>query len=297
MEIGMIGLGKMGRNLAENFVDQGVSISAFDLHVTKDQNITFFDSYESLIANLPKPRIIWLMIPAGTPTNETIKKLTKLVDREDIIIDGGNSYYKDSIGNAALCESAGIHFLDCGTSGGTKGARHGACLMVGGNKEVFQSIEEQVFQKAAIKNGYKYVGSSGAGHYCKMVHNAIEYTMMQGIAEGFSLLDQSEYNFDLEAVAEVWQHGSIISGYLMDITKQILGDEETMRALNNQINSSGEGKWAAMEALRLEVPIPTINASLNVRYSSQQEEAISNRLVSSMRHTFGGHAIKNTKIG
>ena len=294
MNTGVIGLGKMGFNMALHLLECGYELVAFDLSAEAVVSIAAYGaqsarSLPELAGMLETPRLLWLMVPAGAPVDRTIEQLLPLLDKGDIIVDGGNSHYKDSERRAALLEDQGIHFLDAGTSGGLEGARHGACIMVGGDKSAYDSIEP-LLSDLCVENGYGYMGRSGSGHFAKMVHNGIEYGMMQAMGEGFNLLDASGYDFDLEAVSRVWANGSVIRGWLMDLMAQALQKDPKLDYLTGAIADSGEGRWTVEAALDHEVSIPVIAASLFTRYRSRTEGNISDKVVAALRHEFGGHS-------
>jgi 6-phosphogluconate dehydrogenase len=294
MNTGVIGLGKMGFNMALHLLERGHELVAFDLSPEAVVSIAAHGaqsarSLPELAGMLEAPRLLWLMVPAGEPVDSTIEQLLPILDKGDIIVDGGNSHYKDSERRAALLEKQGIHFLDAGTSGGLEGARHGACIMVGGDKSAYDSIEP-LLSDLCVENGYGYMGRSGSGHFAKMVHNGIEYGMMQAMGEGFNLLDASGYDFDLEAVSRVWANGSVIRGWLMDLMVQALQKDPKLDYLTGAIADSGEGRWTVEAALDHEVSIPVIAASLFTRYRSRSEGNISDKVVAALRHEFGGHA-------
>jgi 6-phosphogluconate dehydrogenase len=294
MNTGVIGLGKMGFNMALHLLERGHELVAFDLSPEAVVSIAAHGaqsarSLPELAGMLEAPRLLWLMVPAGEPVDSTIEQLLPILDKGDIIVDGGNSHYKDSERRAALLEKQGIHFLDAGTSGGLEGARHGACIMVGGDKSAYDFIEP-LLSDLCVENGYGYMGRSGSGHFAKMVHNGIEYGMMQAMGEGFNLLDASGYDFDLEAVSRVWANGSVIRGWLMDLMVQALQKDPKLDYLTGAIADSGEGRWTVEAALDHEVSIPVIAASLFTRYRSRSEGNISDKVVAALRHEFGGHA-------
>ncbi len=294
MNTGLIGLGKMGFNMAQHLLECAHELVAFDLSPEavvsiSAQGAQAARSLPELAGLLDTPRLLWLMVPAGAPVDSTIEQLLPLLDKGDIIVDGGNSHYKDSERRAALLEKQGIYFLDAGTSGGLEGARHGACIMVGGDKKAYDFIEP-LLSDLCVENGYGYMGRSGSGHFAKMVHNGIEYGMMQAMGEGFNLLDASGYDFDLEAVSRVWANGSVIRGWLMDLMVQALQKDPKLDYLTGAIADSGEGRWTVEAALDHEVSIPVIAASLFTRYRSRSEGNISDKVVAALRHEFGGHA-------
>ncbi len=295
MQVGVIGLGKMGLNLALNMVDHDIEVLGYDTNTSKEQKktypeIMFKDSLDELLNSLSKPRVIWLMVPAGEPTHSVIKTLSKSLNEGDIVIDGGNSRYTDTLKHYELLKEHKIHMLDCGTSGGVEGARHGASLMVGGNREIF-NVVESLFKAVATENGYAYMGENGAGHFVKMVHNGIEYGMMQAIGEGFDVLEASQFDIDYQAVSQVWAHGSIIEGLLMRMVENAFLKDPKLDTIKGRIDDSGEGKWTVEEALKLEVSVPVIAQALFTRYKSRDEEKFAEKLIAAMRNEFGGHKV------
>ncbi|SLK38655.1 6-phosphogluconate dehydrogenase [Mycobacteroides abscessus subsp. abscessus] len=297
MNIGLIGLGKMGYNLALNMVDHKYSVTAFDINESavkeiSHKNVTGVNTIEELVKNLPVPRVIWLMVPAGEVTENVLREVKKYVEAGDIIIDGGNSHYKDSKRRGLDLEELGVFYLDVGTSGGVDGARNGACMMIGGNKEIFDTVEE-LFKDLCVENGYMYAGVSGSGHFLKMVHNGIEYGMMQSIAEGFELLEKSEYDFDNEGVAKVWNNGSVIRSWLMELTQNAFSKDPKLEGIKGVMHSSGEGKWTLETALDLQTAMPVTALSLMMRYRSLEEDTFSGKVVASLRNEFGGHSVES----
>lgn len=299
MKIGLVGLGKMGKNLAINMMRNDIDVVGFDQNLEstefEEQTPLIVESIESLVDSLPSPKIVWVMVPSGEITKTVIASLSDLLSQGDIIIDGGNSFFKDSIENSEFLQDKGIYFFDCGTSGGMEGALNGGNFMIGGNAEMF-SVIEPVFQATAQEGGYLYTGAVGSGHYLKMIHNGIEYGMMQAIGEGFEILDKSRYDYDKEKVADLWNNGSVIRSWLMQLTAQSFKENPSLEGISGVINSSGEGKWTVQEALELEVSIPVIASSLFVRYESQVADSFSGKVVSSLRNQFGGHAVEEKKI-
>jgi 6-phosphogluconate dehydrogenase len=295
MKIGIIGLGKMGYNLSLNLLDHHHEVVAYDVDETavkkiSNEGATGVSSISELVHHLPTPRIIWIMVPAGTITENVINELKGSLEAGDIMIEGGNSNYKDSIRRANELKELGIHFLDVGTSGGMEGARNGACTMIGGEKEVFLSIEP-IFRDICVENGYLYAGESGSGHFLKMVHNGIEYGMMQAIAEGFEVLEKSSFDFDYEKVARVWNNGSVIRSWLMELTENAFSKDPKLDSLKGVMHSSGEGKWTVETALDLQAATPVIAMSLMMRYRSLEEDTFSGKVVAALRNEFGGHSI------
>jgi 6-phosphogluconate dehydrogenase len=296
MKIGFVGLGKMGFNMVENLLDKKHEVTAFDLSAEAVKNIAekgadTASSLKELAQKLSSPKIVWLMVPAGSPVDKVLSELAPLLSKGDIIIDGGNSYYKDTMRRAEELKSKGIDYLDAGTSGGLSGARYGACMMIGGDKKVFE-IVEQLFKDMCVEKGYGYVGKSGAGHFVKMVHNGVEYGMMEAIGEGFEILDSSKFDVNLKEVARIWSHGSIIRGLLMELTESAFSKDEKLSAVSGEVADSGEGRWTVEAALDLNVPIPVISNALQRRYRSREANPLSDRLVAALRNEFGGHGFK-----
>lgn len=295
MKLGMIGLGKMGYNLVLNLLQHKHEVVAYDVneqavHKAAENGVIPAAGLEEMVASLQTPRVIWIMVPAGDPLEAIISTLTPLLDQGDIVIDGGNSHYKDSIALAGKLSQHGIHFFDVGTSGGVDGAEHGGCFMIGGDETIFRHIEP-VFKDIAVPNGYLYAGKAGSGHFLKMVHNGIEYGMMQAIAEGFELLDKSDFEFDYEKVAKVWSNGSVIRGWLMELTEQAFAKDPVLENIRGIMHSSGEGKWTVETALDLQASAPVIALSLFMRYRSLDQDTFHGKVVAALRNEFGGHAV------
>jgi 6-phosphogluconate dehydrogenase len=296
MEIGLIGLGKMGFNLAQNIFNHKHQIKALDLNASlveaiSKKGVQTFSSLEALTKSFTGKKVIWLMIPAGTAVDKTIEALKPLLSAGDIIIDGGNSNYKESIRRAADLAALKIEFLDCGTSGGTDGALHGVCAMIGGSKEAFDYVEP-LFKDISLPKGYLYCGPSGSGHFVKMIHNGIEYGMMQSIAEGFEVMQRSNFNLDLKEVAGVWNHGSVVRSWLMELTENALSKDPNLDSIKGVMHSSGEGKWTLDHALENQIATPVIALSVLMRYRSLQEDTFSGKIVAALRNEFGGHAVE-----
>ena len=293
-QIGMIGLGKMGLNLALNLLDHKVEVHGYDTHPSEaakqSPSLKRHQSLETLIAALTPPRILWLMIPAGPPTEAMLEQLTTQLDAGDIIIDGGNSRYLDTIKRAETLKQQKLHLIDCGTSGGTEGARHGASLMVGGSEEAVSQCE-WVFKMLATKDGYAHLGPSGAGHFVKMVHNGIEYGMMQALGEGFELLEASPFDLNYQDVSKVWANGSIIEGLLMRMVVSAFADDPKLEAIAGRVDESGEGRWTVEAAVNLKVAAPVITQALYSRFKSKDDDKFAEKLVAAMRNAFGGHAV------
>lgn len=295
MQIGMIGLGKMGLNLMMNLLDNGVEVMGFDVNpnmiqCAKDLDLIVHEDLVDFTKAFVGRKIIWVMVPAGTITDDVINQLSDLCQSEDIIIDGGNSFYQDSVRHAAQLKEKGIYFLDCGTSGGTNGARNGACLMIGGEEVAFNVLKETLIS-ISVENGCLYAGKSGSGHYLKMVHNGIEYGMMQAIGEGFEVLEASEYDFDFEKVARVWNNGSVIRSWLVELVEQSFKNDPKLEMITGASDSSGEAQWTVERALAMKVPTPVISLSLMMRYRSKQNDTYAGKVVSALRNAFGGHSV------
>lgn len=296
MKIKIIGLGKMGLNLVTNLVNHEHEVICFDINEEARNQATQIgatatSSLEELFQKEKTANsVYWLMLPSGKITEDMIKICRDNLEANDILIDGGNSKFADSIHHYHFLKEKEIHFLDVGTSGGMSGARDGACMMVGGDKVIFDSIEE-LFKDICVANGYLYCGEAGSGHYLKMVHNGIEYGMMQAIGEGFNLLHHSRYDYDLEQVARVFNNGSVVRSWLMELTENALRENPTMEGISGQVPSSGEGKWTVEEMLELGQSAPVITQSLLTRYASMDTEKYGEKVIASLRNQFGGHAI------
>jgi 6-phosphogluconate dehydrogenase len=295
MQIGVVGLGKMGFNLSLNLHRNFFQVLAYDINEEtrnklSQRGISTYKSLKELTGAQTDRKIVWLMVPSGKIVDDTIASLTSLLNKGDIIIDGGNSNYKDSVRRFKALEEKGIDFLDCGTSGGVSGALNGVCAMVGGKKEVFDFCEP-VFKAIAVPDGYLYCGEPGSGHFVKMVHNGIEYGMMQAMAEGFELMHHSEYDFDNEAVAKLWNNGSVIRSWLMELAQEAFSKDDKLSKIKGVMHSSGEGRWMLETALEKSVATPVVALSLLMRYRSQQEDTFSGKVVAALRNEFGGHAV------
>lgn len=292
----MVGLGKMGFNLVLNLLDYGHDVVVFDVNEERMELIgkegaMIAKDYQDMVQKLDSPRIIWLMIPAGALVDQVIEQFVPHLSQGDILIDGGNSNYKDTLRRAKQLKEKGIHFVDVGTSGGMEGARKGACLMIGGDQEVFHRIEP-IFKDISVENGYLYTGEVGSGHFLKMVHNGIEYGMMQAIAEGFEILEKSPFEYDYQEVSRVWNHGSVIRGWLMELMEHAFSKEPKLESIKGVMHSSGEGKWTVETALDLQTAAPVIALSLMMRYRSLEEDTFAGKVVAALRNEFGGHAVE-----
>ncbi|GAB3945596.1 decarboxylating 6-phosphogluconate dehydrogenase [Spirosoma harenae] len=296
MHIGFIGLGKMGFNLVSNLIKHGHTVVGYDINATlveavKEEGAQGANTLEAMYNALPEKRVLWLMIPAGPLVDKVIEQLLPLLQPGDTLIDGGNSQYKDSMRRHDYLKEKGIGFLDCGTSGGISGALNGACTMVGGDPDVIEPLHK-VFQDISVEDGYLYTGSAGSGHFTKMVHNGIEYGMMQSIAEGFEVLEKGPFPIDFEAVAKMWNHGSVIRSWLMELTEDAFSKDPKLDGIKGKMFSSGEGKWTLETALDLGVPTPVIALSLIMRYRSLQDDTFTGKVVAALRNEFGGHAVE-----
>ncbi|HRJ29328.1 MAG TPA: decarboxylating 6-phosphogluconate dehydrogenase [Cyclobacteriaceae bacterium] len=296
MQLGLIGLGKMGYNLALNFKRNGHAVVAYDtskaaMERIQSEGINTVSSIAELAEKLPGRRVIWIMVPAGNTVDIIINNLNDYLHKDDILIDGGNSNFKDTQRRGRDLEKIGIHLLDCGTSGGVTGALHGVCTMIGGSPEAYQYCES-LFTSISVPGGSLYCGKSGCGHFVKMVHNGIEYGMMQAIAEGFEVMNKFNPDFDLAAIANVWNHGSVVRSWLMELSQHALEKDKNLESIKGVAHSSGEGKWTVETALEMGVPIPVITMSLLMRYRTQNEDTFSGKLVAALRNEFGGHAVE-----
>jgi len=299
MQVGLIGVGRMGANLARNMKDHGHEVLLFNRSADKlvalqNEGFSTFSKLEDFVGALNGPRTIFIMITAGSAVDQVILSLTPLLSKGDLIIDSGNSRFSDSQRRSVELSKIGLSFMDIGTSGGTEGARNAACMMCGGERADYNKIEPLLLD-ICIKDGLGYMGKAGSGHYVKMVHNGIEYGMMQAISEGFEILDKCEYDLDLKDVSKVWSNGSIISGYLVEICQNIFDANSDFAQINDRVESSGEGLWTVEESLRLKVPAPVITSSLQTRYRSEQESSFTGRVTAAMRNQFGGHRVFKEK--
>ncbi|NYF79139.1 phosphogluconate dehydrogenase (NAD(+)-dependent, decarboxylating) [Granulicella arctica] len=301
MELGIIGLGKMGFNMAERLRLAGHKVVGFDFNKEATAKLTAtgsigVDSLEDLVKNLAAPRAVWLMVPSGDPVDQTIAKLEPLMQKGDTFIDGGNSNYKDTQRRHAEAAAKGFEFVDCGTSGGIWGLREGYSMMVGGDKAPVERLTPIFEALAPAKDeGWGHVGPSGAGHFVKMVHNGIEYGLMEAYAEGFSIMKAKEtLNLDLVQISEIWQKGSVVRSWLLDLTADALKKNPSLDGMEAYVPDSGEGRWTVFEAIDLDVSAPVITESLIRRLRSREANNFTDRMISIMRNEFGGHAIKKS---
>ena len=299
MELGMIGLGRMGGNMAQRLIRGGHSVVGFDPDAAarsalEDEGGGSAASLEALVAALPAPRALWMMVPAGRITDATVDALAGLLASGDVVIDGGNSNYKDTLRRAEALGKRGISYVDCGTSGGVWGLAEGYSLMVGGDKATVERLQPlfETLAPAADK-GWGHVGPVGSGHFTKMVHNGIEYGMMQAYAEGFSILQHKQaFALDLHQVAQIWRSGSVVRSWLLDLTADALAKNPSMEGISPWVADSGEGRWTVQEAIDLDVPAPVIALSLISRLRSRDDDSYADKLLAAMRNEFGGHAIR-----
>jgi len=295
----MIGLGKMGGNMVTRLLQGKHAVVVHDLSEEAiaravAEGATGARSLEELIAALPAPRAVWVMVPAGPPTEATVEAVAALLAKGDVIVDGGNSNYKDSQRRAASLAARGIHFVDVGTSGGVWGLKEGYSMMIGGEPAAVALIRPALETLAPARGaGWGHVGPSGAGHFVKMVHNGIEYGMMQAYAEGFALMEKkAALGLDLHQIAEIWRQGSVVRSWLLDLTADALGKNPTLEGIAPYVSDSGEGRWTVMEAIDLAVSMPVITLALQQRFRSRDESPFADKLLAAMRNQFGGHAIK-----
>ncbi len=319
MQIGMVGLGRMGANMSIRLAAGGHQVVGFDrdqraVERTVGDNIVGAESLEDLVSKLDQPRTVWVMVPAGRPTEATIKDLCELLDEDDVIIDGGNSHYKDSARRAKELKKVGLHYMDVGTSGGLWGVERGYCLMAGGEKDIFDRLEP-IFKtlspghgvieetpgrdpQGQADNGYMYCGQAGAGHFVKMIHNGIEYGMMQAIAEGFDIMENANnpslpeelrYDLNLGDIAEVWRRGSVVSSWLLDLAAISLTEQPHLEKYSGHVQDSGEGRWTVEAAIDMAVPANVLTAALYARFRSRQDNSFADRMLSALRFQFGGH--------
>ena len=297
MDIGMIGLGRMGANMTQRLLNGGHRVVVSDLNadavaVSAQSGAIAATSLADLVSKLPPRRAVWMMVPSGAPTQSTVDQLGPLLAKDDIVIDGGNSNYHDSMRRGVELGVKGIDFVDAGTSGGIWGLKEGFCLMVGATDGAFAHIEPALKTLAPV-DGYAHVGPSGAGHFTKMVHNGIEYGMMAAYGEGFELLAGSKFDLDLHQVASVWQRGSVVRSWLLDLAELAFQRDPRLESIQGYVQDSGEGRWTVQEALDQDVPLPIITLSLMRRFASRQPSSFSAKVQAALRNEFGGHAVKS----
>jgi 6-phosphogluconate dehydrogenase len=296
MELGMIGLGRMGANMTERLVLGGHQVITYDrsaeaIQRVVDKGATGAVSLADFVKKLSLPRAIWLMVPSGDPVDQTMDQLLPNLTKGDIIVDGGNSNYKDSIRRAEKMKAHGMHFIDAGTSGGIWGLQNGYCMMVGGEKEIVGRLEP-IFLTLAPKDGYLHAGPNGAGHFVKMIHNGIEYGMMQAYGEGFELLKASQFDLDLAKISHLWNQGSVVRSWLLELCESAFEKDPKLDSIKGYVEDSGEGRWTVIEAIERGVSATVLAHSLFARYASRQQDAFSNKVIAALRNEFGGHAVK-----
>ncbi|MGH7228185.1 MAG: phosphogluconate dehydrogenase (NAD(+)-dependent, decarboxylating) [Nitrospiraceae bacterium] len=296
MEIGFIGLGKMGMNMVTRLQRDRHRVVVYDrtaelIKQAEGQGCVGASSLTELVSKLATPRALWIMVPSGAPTEETVRDVAALLQAGDVIIDGGNTRFHDDVRRAAELKKKNIHYLDAGTSGGVWGLKLGYCLMIGGEKDVVMRLEP-IFKTLAPENGWAYMGSHGAGHYVKMVHNGIEYSMMQGYAEGFELMSKSDYNLDLAKIADLWMHGSVVRSWLLELAAGALRQDPKLEGLKGYVPDSGEGRWMILDAIEKDVPVPTLTTALFTRFRSRQDQSFAEKMLAALRNAFGGHAVR-----
>jgi 6-phosphogluconate dehydrogenase len=296
MELGMIGLGRMGANMTERLLRGGHKLITYDrspeaIQRCVDKGAFGAHSLADFVKQVSLPRVIWLMVPSGEPVDLTIEQLLPSLLENDIIIDGGNSHYKDSIRRADKLKQLGIHLVDAGTSGGIWGLQEGYCLMIGGEKAIVEQLEP-IFKTLAPENGFAHVGASGAGHFAKMVHNGIEYGMLQAYGEGFEMLKASQFEFDLGKISHLWNQGSVVRSWLLELAENAFQKDPQLSSIKGYVEDSGEGRWAVLEAVEREIPASVLTLSLFARYASRQEDSFSAKVIAALRNEFGGHAVR-----
>ncbi|MBX3234542.1 MAG: decarboxylating 6-phosphogluconate dehydrogenase [Nitrospiraceae bacterium] len=296
MELGFIGLGKMGLNMVTRLQLGRHRVVVYDrstdaVKQAEAQGCVGAASLSELVGKLTAPRAVWIMVPSGAPTEETVQAVAKLLQPGDTIIDGGNTRFHDDVRRAAELKQTGLHYVDVGTSGGIWGLKIGYCLMIGGEEAPVQRLTP-VFQTLAPESGWAHMGAHGAGHYVKMVHNGIEYSMMQGYAEGFELMAKSEYRLDLAKIADLWMHGSVVRSWLLELAAGALQADPKLTGLKGFVQDSGEGRWMIQDAIDKDVPVPTLTTALFTRFRSRQEESFAEKMLAALRNAFGGHSVR-----
>jgi 6-phosphogluconate dehydrogenase len=289
VKIGLVGLGRMGANMAERLRRHGHEVETY-ARTDPARTVT---SLEELVSKLEPPRVVWLMVPAGEATEGAYETMLGLLDEGDVLVDGGNSNFRDSQRRGKGAAGKGVRFLDAGVSGGVWGLEGGYCVMVGGDAEAFAVIEP-LCRDLTDPGGYAHVGANGAGHFTKMVHNGIEYGMMESFAEGFEIMNASEFDLDLRQLAALWQHGSVVRSWLLELLERALEEDPGLEGIRGYVEDSGEGRWTVQAAIDERVPAPVITASLFTRFASRQEESFAAKVNAALRNQFGGHAVKRT---
>ncbi len=301
MKLGMVGLGRMGGNMTIRLIRGGHEVVAFarrpeSVARTVQAGALGSSSLEDLVSKLEAPRVVWLMVPAGEATENAVRELGGLLAAGDVVVDGGNSHFKESMRRAQQLAAGGIRFLDCGTSGGIWGLENGYCLMVGGDPDAV-ALVEPVFLALAPEGGYAHVGPSGAGHFTKMVHNGIEYGLLAAYGEGFEILRASEFDFDLRQIASIWRYGSVVRSWLLELLRDALEKDPALASIGDYVEDSGEGRWTVQAAIDENVPAPVTALALFARFASRQDESFSAKVIAALRREFGGHAVKSSGGG
>jgi 6-phosphogluconate dehydrogenase len=296
MDIGFVGLGKMGLNMVTRLQRAGHQVTAYDRSAEALANATAAgctgaSSLADLVQRLKAPRAVWLMVPSGTPTEETVQAVAALLAPGDIIIDGGNTWFHDDVRRSNELAAKKLQYIDAGTSGGIWGLKNGYCLMIGGPKEAVDRLAP-IFEALAPPSGWAHVGATGAGHYVKMVHNGIEYSLMQGYAEGFELMSKSEYRLDLPRIADLWMQASVVRSWLLELAAGALKEDPRLERLKGYVQDSGEGRWMVADAIDKSVPVPTLTVALFTRFRSRQTDSFAEKMLAALRNAFGGHAVK-----
>ena len=296
MHVGFVGLGKMGLNMIKRLIAGGHAVVGHDrsadaVRQAEEAGARTATSLDALVGALAPPRAVWVMVPAGEPTESAVMALASLLSPDDIIVDGGNTNFHDDVRRAGELASRRIHYVDAGTSGGVWGLKEGYCLMVGGEEDACRALEP-IFLTLAPEHGYLRVGDHGAGHYVKMIHNAIEYGLMQAYAEGFHLMREGAYKVDVAAVASLWMQGSVVRSWLLELTARALDEDPDLAGLKGYVEDSGEGRWTLHEAIDRAVPLPVLTAAMISRFRSREDDPFADRLVAALRHQFGGHAVR-----
>lgn len=299
MEIGLIGLGRMGLNMMKRLAQDGHRVLGFSPSGAKREAVeeaggVYADSREALVRMLPAPRVVWLMVPSGPAVDENLEYLMPLLAPGDILVDGGNSNYHDTQRRAERLRPAGLEYVDAGTSGGVWGLAAGYCMMVGGSREAFARLEPAL-KTLAPPDGYLHVGPTGAGHFVKMIHNGIEYGMMEAYAEGFEILRASDFELDLQRIAHLWNQGSVVRSWLLELAERAFAESPDLADLRGYVEDTGEGRWTVLEAIDKSVPAPVLTLSLQQRFRSRQEDSFAAKVLAALRQQFGGHAVKRSE--
>ena len=301
MKLGMVGLGRMGANMTTRLLLDAHQVVVYDRSpdaVAREaaEGATSSTSLADLVSQLSPPRAVWIMVPSGKPTDDTVSELLGLLAPGDVIIDGGNSNFRDSQARCKASKAKGVDFVDAGTSGGVWGLKNGYCLMVGGDAAAVKKVEP-IFLSLAPKDGYAYVGASGAGHFSKMVHNGIEYGMLSAYGEGFEILEKSEFGYDLHQLADLWMHASVVRSWLLELVELAFREDPKLAGIRGYVDDSGEGRWTVQAAIDESVPAPVITMALLSRFVSRQDESFSAKVIAALRNEFGGHAVKHETSG